>query len=51
MTNIPEDIILRIGVATSQQNTSYENLLDNALSYLHVETYDQQILDEKETID
>lgn len=51
MTDIPEDIVLRIGVAASQQSTSYEKLLDEALAYLHVETYDQHILNNEETID
>lgn len=41
MTDIPEDIILRIGVSATKEQTSYEQLLEEALSFIHVETYDQ----------
>lgn len=51
MTDIPEDIILRIGVSATKEQTSYEQLLEEALSFIHVETYDQLILDDEETID
>lgn len=46
MVDIPEDVHLRIGVAATKENTTYEKLFDYALSHIHVETIHGETINE-----